>query len=182
MAHEAHSGLRDFFYQKLGRENMNLLWQLKESLDKLPVKHLLDVGAGIRISKNICLLNSDTEVQKGSLEKLVSYLDNYSGVAAVAPDLLNPDGTRQIEYYLKLPTYWRIFLLYNIILHFLVMKSPLRYLLVTKSKEIPFEVDHLAGAALMTRKEVFQATDGLDEDYTFLFEDVEFGWQVKKQL
>jgi len=55
MADETRNRLRDIFYEKLGRENMNLLWQLKETLNLLPVKRMLDVGAGMRVSKNICL-------------------------------------------------------------------------------------------------------------------------------
>lgn len=52
------NNLRDIFYEKFGRDNMNLLWQLKETLNNLPVEHLLDIGAGMRVSKNICLPKS----------------------------------------------------------------------------------------------------------------------------
>jgi hypothetical protein len=55
VADGTHNRLRDIFYESLGRENMNLLWQLKETLNQLPAKRLLDVGAGMRVSKNICL-------------------------------------------------------------------------------------------------------------------------------
>ncbi len=58
MALGTHNNLRDIFYEKFGRDNMNLLWQLKETLNNLPVKHLLDIGAGMRVSKNICLPES----------------------------------------------------------------------------------------------------------------------------
>jgi organic radical activating enzyme/ubiquinone/menaquinone biosynthesis C-methylase UbiE len=47
--------LREAFYDALGQKNMNLLWHLNETTRSLPVKHVLDVGAGMRVSKNICL-------------------------------------------------------------------------------------------------------------------------------
>ncbi|MCK9275230.1 MAG: methyltransferase domain-containing protein [Syntrophales bacterium] len=34
---------------------MNLLWHLKEILKNLPFKHVLDIGASVSVSKNICL-------------------------------------------------------------------------------------------------------------------------------
>jgi hypothetical protein len=52
------TNLHNPFYKVFGRENMNLLWQLKEILKDLPVKHVLDVGSGMRVSKNICLPES----------------------------------------------------------------------------------------------------------------------------
>lgn len=42
------------FYDTFGRNNMCLLWHVKEILKDLPVEHILDVGAGMRVSKNIC--------------------------------------------------------------------------------------------------------------------------------
>lgn len=47
--------LREHFYEKLGQDNLNLLWHLKEILDRLPFRRVLDVGAGVRISRSICL-------------------------------------------------------------------------------------------------------------------------------
>ncbi len=52
------SSLRDMFYDTFGRDNMCLLWHVKELLKDLPVQHILDVGAGMRVSKNICFPKS----------------------------------------------------------------------------------------------------------------------------
>ncbi|MCP4138381.1 MAG: 4Fe-4S cluster-binding domain-containing protein [bacterium] len=50
--------LQDIFYEELGRKNMNLLWQLNEVLNNIPVKHMLDVGGGACVSRNICFPES----------------------------------------------------------------------------------------------------------------------------
>ncbi|MBN2569386.1 MAG: radical SAM protein [Deltaproteobacteria bacterium] len=52
---ERHNNFRDMFYKTFGRDNMCLLWHVKEVLKGLPVRHILDVGAGMRVSQNICL-------------------------------------------------------------------------------------------------------------------------------
>lgn len=51
----ARRELRERFFDTLCRGNMCLLWQLKEILHDLPMTAILDVGAGLRVSMNICL-------------------------------------------------------------------------------------------------------------------------------
>ena len=53
--------------------------------------------------RNILLLNPDTEVQTGSLETMVKFLDSSTETGAVCGKLLNPDGTLQ-KYYNRFPT------------------------------------------------------------------------------
>jgi len=52
---------------------------------------------GIKASsgKYILLLNSDTVVKKGSLEKLVKFAEDRPEAGVVGPRLLNADGTIQ---------------------------------------------------------------------------------------
>jgi hypothetical protein len=47
--------VNSIFYETLGRDNMCLLWHLKEVLAGLPFRSLLDAGGGVRVSRNICL-------------------------------------------------------------------------------------------------------------------------------
>lgn len=55
----------------------------------------------IRITSNpyVLILNDDTEILEGSLEKLINYLDRNPAAAAVSPKLLNPDGSLQQSTY-----------------------------------------------------------------------------------
>jgi len=55
------------------------------------------VNQGLRLARGdkITLLGSDTEIRPGTLETLAGFLDGHPGVGAVAPRLVNPDGSLQ---------------------------------------------------------------------------------------
>jgi len=137
---------------------------------------------GIKIAQGeyILLLNSDTEIKEGAVEKLVGYLEKNDDVAAVSPQLLNPDGTRQVDYYMKFPNLQQILLYHNIFLRPIIMKTSLKKMIVSKMNSVPFAVDQLPASALMAKKEVFEKLKGFDEDYSFLFEDVDLCYRIKK--
>lgn len=133
----------------------------------------------------IMLLNSDTVVHKGAIEKLAISLQKEvrpgRALRAVSPLLILPDGKPQIDYYMKFPNLWQIFLYHNPVFRPLALKIPfLRYLICFSAKNSPFSVDQLPGAALMASKEVWDKVGLLDEDYSFLYEDVDWCWRAKK--
>jgi len=138
---------------------------------------------GIKKAKGDCLLllNSDTVVKRGALKEMVGYLRNNASVAGVSPMLLNPDGSKQTDYYMRFPNIWQILLYHNILIRPILMRTPLRRLVVSSDREKPFEVDQLPGAALMTRRSVFDRIGGLDEEFSFLFEDVDWCYRVRKE-
>jgi GT2 family glycosyltransferase len=93
---------------------------------------------------------------------------------------MNPDGSKQIEYYFKFPNLFFSFY-HNIVLRPLLTKTFLKNLIISQPKNVPFEVDQLPGAAILTSKATYEITNGLDEDYKFLFEDVDWCLKVKKK-
>lgn len=52
-------------------------------------------GARYATGHYLCLLNSDTEVRRGALDCMLTFLENNPAHAAVAPKLVNPDGSVQ---------------------------------------------------------------------------------------
>lgn len=133
----------------------------------------------------IMLLNSDTIVQKGALEKLADfYLQKKDKNIAFSPLLLDQEGRIQEQYYLKFPNLWQIFFYHNPVLRPLAMKTFLKRFLINDlgkiEKSKPFELAPLQGAALMAPKEVWQKAGLLDEDYQFLFEDVDWSWRAQE--
>ncbi len=52
-------------------------------------------GARAAQGRYLCLLNSDTEVRPGALDRLAGFLETHPAHAACAPRLVNPDGTVQ---------------------------------------------------------------------------------------
>lgn len=58
-----------------------------------------NIGVRNSESRNILLLNPDTEVNGPALEKLVDFLDRHEHVGIVGPRLLNTDGTLQDSWF-----------------------------------------------------------------------------------
>ena len=61
------------------------------------------------------------------------------------------------------------------------MKSPLKWLVVSRPRNSQsFAVDQLPGAALMAKREVWEKVGFLNEQYQFLYEDVDWCYRAKK--
>ncbi|RJR24535.1 glycosyltransferase family 2 protein [Candidatus Microgenomates bacterium] len=120
----------------------------------------------------IMLLNSDTIVKEGAIQKLVEYLDNNPEVDIVGPKLLNKDGTLQANCG-RFP---------NLDVAFVMLfKEHLggsEY--VRCSPESSGPVDWLMGAAFVARKKVFDKVGGLDETIFMYMEEVEWFYRAKK--
>jgi hypothetical protein len=97
----------------------------------------------------VLLLNSDLFVSRAALDTMMARLSGDHWVGAVAPVLLNEDGTRQ---HLFGPWYWP-----NL--------APVRK---------PTRVPLLNGACLMTRRDVLREVGCLDENF-FLYNE-EYDW------
>ncbi len=126
------------------------------------------------------LLNSDTVVKEGALEKLIDFLEK-NPQTAVSPLLELPNGHLQTDYYMRFPNLWQIFLYHHPLLRPLMMKTPLKKLICREVQKQPFEVDQLPGAALAASREVWRQVGGLDEDFQFLWEDVDWSWRARKK-
>lgn len=156
-----------------GRLNTKYKIHLIENQSNLGFAKGNNIGLKTAKGEYIMLLNSDTIVREGAIEKLVELLDNHSAVDIVGPRLLNSDGTPQSNCG-RFPDLWVAFvMLFKE--HFggsgsnLVRTSP------GESKE----VDWLMGAAFMARKTVFEKIGGLDEDLFMYMEEVEWFYRTK---
>jgi len=160
----------------LNRENLGFARGNNQALRQA----LYQSGTGQAQGEYIMLLNSDTVVREGAIEKLIEFMEKNPAVGAVSPLLLHKDNTPQIDYYMKFPNLWQIFLYHNPILRPIALKIPLfKSLICFFAKEEIFQVDQLPGAALMARREVWEKIGLLDEDYHFLFEDVDWCYRAK---
>jgi len=141
-----------------------------------------NIGIKAALGKYIMLLNSDTVVKRGAIENLVNFLEkNNFNKLAVSPLLLLPNGQPQVDYYMRFPNLWQIFFYHNPFLRPGVLKIPfIRNLIAQKPSLKPFEVDQLPGAALIASRNVWEKVGLLDEEYKFLFEDVDWCWRAKK--
>ena len=122
--------------------------------------------------KYIMLLNSDTIVQKGSLKKMVDFLDQHGEISVVGPKLLNQDGTPQSSCG-QFPNLWVVFIM--LFKEHFGGSRTVRY-----SPAVSGEVDWLMGAAFVAREKVFKKVGFLDERMFMYMEEVEWFYRVRK--
>jgi GT2 family glycosyltransferase len=125
------------------------------------------------------ILNSDTEVLEGSLDKLYSFAK--SGFDICSPKLLNPDMSFQPSGG-ELPYFWPLFFwisgLDDIFRPILRLPSyQERNLKYFKDGAL---VGWVAGAAMLVSKKVFEKIGFLDDKIFMYGEDVDFCFRAKK--
>ncbi len=129
----------------------------------------------LAMGKYLLLLNPDTQVKEGAIEKLFSFMDTHSEVGIAGAQLLNSDGSKQnsIANFPSLATE-----LFN--------KSLLRWLFPAKfpGKERdyldPIKVDSVIGASMMVRRDAMEQVGLLDEDYFLFLEETDLCYRIKR--
>lgn len=138
---------------------------------------ILDVTTG----RNVLLLNPDCELAPGTVDTLAAYLDAHPNVGAVAPLLLNPDGTPQREFQLRrFPT------LAAVAAEILLLqrlapdnRASARYRYRDLEIDRPVDVEQPAAAALMIRRSVIDTVGSFDERFAPAWlEDVDYAKRI----
>ncbi len=132
------------------------------------------------------LLNPDTEVTPGSIDRLLATIQSDSRIAAVGPRLLNIDGSLQISVWRNPPAAWEI-LLSQLKLYLLLPRRFRGELLLgghwdhNRERSVPM----LGGAAILVRRTVIDEVGGFDERFHVYGEDNEWclrilraGWHM----
>ncbi len=158
---------------------------------QFPHVHMIEAGGNLGFAKanNLALkqargdflmiLNPDCLLQEDSLTTLVQFLKDHPDAGAVGPKLLNRDGTFQVTSKRGLPTVWASFCkLSGLSSVFPKSKFFNRYEQGHLDPDEVNEVEILAGAAMMIRREVYEKVGGLDEDYFMFGEDVDWSWAI----
>ena len=122
-------------------------------------------NVGIRASDgaNILLLNSDTIVPAGAIDRLLAELDRHDDVAVIGPRLVDAGGRAELSFGRMIGP-----------LNELRQKRRQRSGAVedlTRQRHYP---DWVSGACLLVRRADAEAVGGLDERYFIYTEDVDF--------
>jgi GT2 family glycosyltransferase len=149
--------------------------QLIENERNLGFARASNQGLQKASGRYILLLNPDTQVKYGAIDRLMSFLDDRKDAGIVGGQLLNVDGSKQnsIANFPSLATE-------------LLNKSLLRRLFPKKfpGKEKdysePIEVDSVIGACMMVRREATKQVGLLDEDYYLFLEETDWCYRMKK--
>ncbi|HVN66833.1 MAG TPA: glycosyltransferase family 2 protein, partial [Candidatus Sulfotelmatobacter sp.] len=100
------------------------------------------------------LLNTDTLVRDGAFDRMLEFMDKNPRAGACGPQLTDENGRPQHQGGLFARKFWL-------------------------AKE-PVAVDYVLGACLMVRREVIDRVGGLDENFFFSNDDLDWGLRIRK--
>lgn len=133
-------------------------------------------NAGIKEAKGeyILVVNPDVVISQGSLEMLISFMEEHSEVGIAGPKLLNPNGTIQNSC-LRFPD-WKMPLYRRTPLGKLKKGKEYlkRYLMLDFDHNTSRPVEWLFGACLIVRQACLDKVGLLDERYFLYIEDTDW--------
>lgn len=133
-----------------------------------------NVGMRAAIGKTILLLNSDTYLIDESVQTCFKQLVSDTNVAAAGAYQLFPDLTPRPFYHTF--TFQRSFWIVPTSLQFILEK------LIPQNKYTDIQqVDYIAAAFLMVKKEVVESVGGFDEEFFLYGEDVEWSCRLAQK-
>jgi N-acetylglucosaminyl-diphospho-decaprenol L-rhamnosyltransferase len=127
----------------------------------------------------VAVLNPDTVVQPGAAGVVLARFDAEADLAAVGPQLLNPDGT----VYPSARTIPSVSdAVGHGLLYFVWAANPFtrRYRQVDTDPGRPRDVDWVSGAAVWLRRSALDCVGGWDERYFMYVEDVDLCWRLRR--
>lgn len=141
-----------------------------------------NIGAEKAIGRYVLFLNSDTIVQKSSLEKCVKYMDEHHDVGCLGIRTVLPDAAFDHGCKRGFPTPWNS-LCYVLGLDKLFPKDKRfgGYRLSYLSNEETCEVDSVSGAFMMIPQAVLARTKGFDESIFMYGEDIDLCYRIKQK-
>ncbi len=151
------------------------LIHLIENEKNLGFARAVNQGLQKASGRYVLLLNPDTQVKHGAIERLMSFMDAHPNAGISGAQLLNPNGSRQncIANFPSLATE-------------LLNKSLLRWLFPERfpGKERiysePIDVDSVIGACMMVRRDAWGQVGFLDEDYFLFLEETDWCYRMKR--
>jgi GT2 family glycosyltransferase len=123
-------------------------------------------------SELVLLLNSDTLVLKGSIDRLVRAVRELPGAAIVGPRLIDANDAAELSF-------GRMISPLNELRQKLLVRAGRERVEAMTSAQA--EVDWVSGACLLVRKAAAQSAGLLDERYFMYCEDVDFCAAVRAQ-
>jgi hypothetical protein len=129
---------------------------------------------GIKLSRGryVLLLNSDTAVMEGSLERLVDFAEKTKDAGVVGSQLINSDGSIQASV-VRLPT-----LLGAIKKYWFGKKGSFGFYVPRGSEAV--RVEAVVGASFLITPEALKRVGYLDERYFMYYEDLDYCRRVAK--
>ena len=141
--------------------------------NNIGIKYAIDNGFDY-----VMLLNQDTIVSQGYLDKLVESIESDNSIAAVQPKLMLYPLTELINSMGNVIHYLGFGYTYG---HKMRNVEPETRIRVTGNRlRVPgFEINYCSGAACLMRVEILKKIGLFDENLFIYHEDLELGWRIK---
>lgn len=136
-------------------------------------------GAALATAPLLLLLNSDTEVRPGALQKLAAVLRRFPEYGAAAPQLVNPDGSIQkncMRFPMLADGFWFDSWFER---RWGRSASVKRWFMEDFDHAGDADVDQPPGACLLVKKALWDAIGGFDERLWLFYNDVELCQQLR---
>lgn len=130
----------------------------------------------------VLLIDSDTEIPRGTIVELMTFLAERSDVAMVAPRTLNTDGTIQ-ESARNFPSAINALFGRQSYLTHLFPNNPFsrRYLARDRLQATsPFQVDQVGSACMLFRRSLLDEIGGFDEVFKAYWGDADWCMKIKR--
>lgn len=129
----------------------------------------------------VLLLNPDTVVEEDTFEKIIKFMDTRPDVGGLGVKMIDGRGRFLPESKRGLPTPWVAFYkMFGISSLFKKSKKFGKYHLSYLDENQIHEVEVLAGAFMLMRKETLDKVGLLDEDYFMYGEDIDLSYRITK--
>jgi GT2 family glycosyltransferase len=129
----------------------------------------------------VLLLNPDTVVEEDTFEKVIAFMDAHPDAGGLGVKMIDGKGKFLPESKRGLPTPWVAFYkIFGLSRIFKGSKKFGKYHLSYLSNDEVHEIDVLAGAFMLMRKETLDKVGLLDEDYFMYGEDIDLSYRITK--
>ncbi len=136
---------------------------------------------GLRAAKGqfLMVLNSDTELSADAASRMLEFIKMHSDVGMVGPKLVCPDGRLQINGQ-RFPTFLREVMGLTRLFRVFRRYHDKNLAWGREDFDANTEIDALAGACMLIRREVLDTAGYLDERFFMYYEDADWCLRIKQ--
>ncbi len=152
--------------------------RLEEQAENVGFPRGNNIGLSLSRGRNILLLNPDTIVESGALERMVEFLDRNPDAGAIGPQLVNPDGSHQSSRR-RFPSLLTAVFESTWLNSVAPKKVIAQYYVLDVPPDQQTDVDWLVGACIMVPARVVDEVGMLDEAYFMYSEELDWCRRIK---
>lgn len=150
-----------------------------QSLKNIGFSRANNLGALSAKGKTLLLLNPDTEIFPGTIQKLFTHLVSRPKVGAVGCRLLNTNGSTQATSILNFPTILNRTLDSDYLRKRFPNSSLWGTAALNSGTDEFFEVEAISGACILVKNACYREIGGFSETYFMYCEDIDLCYRLK---